>query len=399
MRIRKQAGFTLVELLVALSLGVLLLGIVITIYLGSKATFSAATGVARSQETTRFATHFLKQDIRMSGFAACSAGISSRIILDDSEATFPPSLENAIFGWEYSGTDVGDNYVLTYDKLDKKFTQAELTAARTNNSSNANDLVGRYIQGTNPGTTVDLTLPATLAGLSPLKGSDVLMVSVSSPLEILIEKQYNDKVPTLNVIDFDKNPVASGVETGSILRVGDCSALDTFQNVAGPTDAFISADGAGVTPGNKITGAFKWQKKWDDSASVYETTTSVYYVGTGSGGKPSLFRFETTCGIDATCGAAAEELVEGVENMQVLYGEDTDSDGAANIYLSADAVVDFRHVVSVKVGLLVRSPEVGTDSTLYPDLDLIDQITIDPPDDQFQRFVNNTTVRIHNRGL
>lgn len=399
MRKKNQNGFTLVELLVALGLGILLLGIVITIYLSSKATSRAATGVARSQEATRFATHFLKQDIRMSGFVACAEGVSNRSTLDDSLTTYPPSLEHGIFGWEFVGTDIGDDYVLDYEKLGDRFTQAQLDAARTSNAGAADDWSGEYIQGI-PGTPVTLELPPQIAGLNPLQGSDILMLSISNPLEILVDKQFNQRRPTLNVTDFDDNPVASGVETGAILKVGDCTALDTFQNIAAPTDAFISAEaGGGVLPGNNLTGAFKWQKKWDSSASIYETTTTIYYVGTGSSGRPSLFRFETLCGVNANCGASSEELVEGVENMQVLYGEDTDQDGVVNTFRSASDVVNFRYVLSVKVGLLVRSPDAGTDNLNFPTLDLLDQITIDPPDDQFQRFVNNTTVRLHNRGL
>lgn len=400
MQIKKQTGFTLVELLVALSLGVLLLGIVITIYLGSKATFSAATGVARSQESTRFATHFMKQDIRMSGYVACSEGVSTRKVVDDDDETFPASLQNAIFGWEYNGTDVGNNYTLDYEQLDKTFTQADLDNARTSNRGAPGDWTGNYIQG-EPGTPVVLNLPAQLAGLSPMQGSDIFMVSISNPLQILPERQVNQRNPEINVTDLEENSVGSGVETGSILKVGDCSAIDTFQNMAGPNDAFVSAQGTGVQPGNKLTGVFKWQKKWDQSANIYQTTTSVYYIGTGAGGKPSLFRFRTTCGLNAACGAATAELVEGVENMQVLYGEDADSDGAADIFISADSVVDFRDIVSVKVGLLVRSPDAGLDTNddVFETIDVLDQVTIDPPDDQFQRFVNNMTVRIHNRGL
>ena len=43
--------------------------------------------------------------------------------------------------------------------------------------------------------------------------------------------------------------------------------------------------------------------------------TSTYYVGTGVSGRPALFRKDGA--------AVAQELVEGVEDMQVLYGIDT----------------------------------------------------------------------------
>jgi type IV pilus assembly protein PilW len=56
-------------------------------------------------------------------------------------------------------------------------------------------------------------------------------------------------------------------------------------------------------------------------------------------------------------GGTANPLIEGVENMQILYGEDTDGDGSANYYVPADEIVNMDRVVAVRVSLLVRSPE------------------------------------------
>lgn len=52
------------------------------------------------------------------------------------------------------------------------------------------------------------------------------------------------------------------------------------------------------------------------------------------------------------------ELVTGVESMQILYGEDTDNprDMTANRYVIASSVGDWLHVVSVRISILVRSP-------------------------------------------
>jgi type IV pilus assembly protein PilW len=56
-------------------------------------------------------------------------------------------------------------------------------------------------------------------------------------------------------------------------------------------------------------------------------------------------------------GGTANPLIEGVENMQILYGEDTDGDGSANYYVPADEIVNMDRVVAVRVSLLVRSLE------------------------------------------
>jgi type IV pilus assembly protein PilW len=48
-------------------------------------------------------------------------------------------------------------------------------------------------------------------------------------------------------------------------------------------------------------------------------------------------------------------LAEGVEDLQVLYGVDTDSDRLANRYVGAAGVTDWEQVVTVQIALLVNS--------------------------------------------
>jgi type IV pilus assembly protein PilW len=52
------------------------------------------------------------------------------------------------------------------------------------------------------------------------------------------------------------------------------------------------------------------------------------------------------------------ELVPGVENMQILYGVDTDGDRTANVYLRASDItsVNQDQIVSARFSLLLRSP-------------------------------------------
>lgn len=423
MHTSRQTGFTLVELLVAIALGILLLGIITTIYLGSKATFQAATGVARSQEATRFAMDFLKRDIRMSGYFGCSEGASVQVLLDPAGTGYSPSIDNAIFGWEYTGTGAGDTFTLNYQTAVPSSTDAQIDTIRGSNAGGADDWVSNFVVATTPVNPLNTirqasNLPAFVAGFNPLRGSDILVVSNSTALPDLrisldnTQGNLSQVVPTLLVADADGQPTDSGVANGQIVGVGDCSEVDIFQNRADAEDALFSRVDGG-NPGNLFTAANRWQDRWDEEASVFLTTTSVYYVGTGAAGRPSLFRFTTTCGLTAACGdqaLAPVELVEGVENMQILYGEDTDNvnpanfsrDGTANIFRSADEVQDFRLVSSVKLGLLVRSPDNALNNNpaqIFPTFNVAEQITIDPPDDRFQRFVNNTTVRLHNRGL
>ena len=114
-----------------------------------------------------------------------------------------------------------------------------------------------------------------------------------------------------------------------------------------------------------------------------------------------MYQFTTNCGVSADCGADAVELVEGVENMQILYGEDTTNDGVINAFVTADDVSNYANVKSVKIGLIMRSPdtvisEVDSSTLTYT---LMDSITIDPPDDNFLRYVSNSTIYLRNTGL
>ncbi len=48
-------------------------------------------------------------------------------------------------------------------------------------------------------------------------------------------------------------------------------------------------------------------------------------------------------------------IVEGIENMQILYGEDTNANGSPNYYESENNVVDMAKVVSIRITLTART--------------------------------------------
>ena len=49
------------------------------------------------------------------------------------------------------------------------------------------------------------------------------------------------------------------------------------------------------------------------------------------------------------------EFVDGIENLQVLYGEDIDGSLTANYFVPADEVVDMLNVVSIRIAVVARS--------------------------------------------
>ena len=71
MRSLLNRGLSLVELMVALAIGLLLLLGLVEIFGASRAAFSSAEGSARIQENSRFALEFLRRDARMAGHMGC----------------------------------------------------------------------------------------------------------------------------------------------------------------------------------------------------------------------------------------------------------------------------------------------------------------------------------------
>ena len=70
-RSRKQRGFSLVELMVAITLGAILLGGAVTLFVNNRETYNVTNDLARLQETARFAMDTIIKDLRMAGYFGC----------------------------------------------------------------------------------------------------------------------------------------------------------------------------------------------------------------------------------------------------------------------------------------------------------------------------------------
>ena len=69
---RSTAGFSLIEMMVAMALGVLVLGAAIAVFQTNQRTYLANEGLGRIQESARVAYEMMTRDIRSAGSSACS---------------------------------------------------------------------------------------------------------------------------------------------------------------------------------------------------------------------------------------------------------------------------------------------------------------------------------------
>ena len=112
-------------------------------------------------------------------------------------------------------------------------------------------------------------------------------------------------------------------------------------------DAIAGVNNTGTYTSDTLT--VKWQTNECGAASA--TDTYEYSIRNGSSGNPALFR--------STDGASAQELVEGIENLQILYGQDTDNDEVPNYYVDSASVTDLAQVISVRLTLVARTLETN----------------------------------------
>jgi type IV pilus assembly protein PilW len=277
-------GMGLVEVMVAMAIGLVLLLGATQVYVSSRKTYETNESVARLQETARYAMSVIEPDVRTANYWGLLKGASWVINQASQTAAASSTLTGAALS-----TQCGNNFAIDLN---------------TN------------IQGDNGG----YTLGCAAWGAGAVATSDTLTVRRASA--------------TVSSVD----PANT-----TVLRI--CSSR---------TDGQIVNDASGclVAPTGRVN----------------DLVVHSYYVDRDSdeaAGQPSLRRWSLVNDpIDAAPFFRDDEIVNGVEDMQIQFGIDpAGNTGTATQYVDAigPATLASAQVVSVRIWLLVRSetPEVG----------------------------------------
>jgi len=133
----------------------------------------------------------------------------------------------------------------------------------------------------------------------------------------------------------------------------------------------------------------------NSNQSYWSAISRIFFIRKYSGTQGDAI--PTLC-MEALAGNAmsARCLVQGVENMQLEFGIDTDADGVANQYKALPAAEELDNAVTAKVFLLLRSlySIAGyTDNKSYS----LGRLLVPPAGDGYLRKVFSTTVHLPNR--
>lgn len=357
-----EYGFSLVELMISLVLGVILTLGVAQIYLSSSDTYRLTDGLARIQENVRFSSEFLGREIREAGGDGCL--LDNGTVTDIRDNPDDPDT-TGILGWEFNGTGTGESYTLPFSGD---------VAGHVPDSGNA------WSNGSGDDLATELD---SVAG-NVVKGSDVLFLAGAKSHDLNGETVTGLGGSSINLSGN------SGIERDTVMQVtsADCSETRIFYKNNADNASSIVAGGSDNQTGGSVPDITDPPMSDDLTVSVFRA--SAFYLGEGANGNPALF----VQNLEGPDGATSQELLSNVENMQILYG--TGDAGGADEYQSADEISDWGEVVSVRVALLMRSSENVTEDAETRSLNLLGT-EINTPEDDRMRLVMMKTIGLRNR--
>lgn len=295
----RQQGMTLLEILIAMALGTFLLAGVIQIFLSSKQSYRMQESMSRLQENGRFAMEFISRDIRMADYWGC---VGSATDIENKIAAPPAASINGIAGLENdNGGNDGD----------------------ANNDENGNNIW-------------DGTDSITLTGASSGTRTNLIGAGADTDADFSIASETDVRK------QFVQNDLA---------LVSNCSSGDIFQITNDVKEGTTVSHVAGLGVGSANTDVY------GAGSQVYKLNIATYQIRS-SASVPALYRRVNSDDDDDF-----EPLVGGIENMQILYGEDTSGDGTPNYYVDADTVANMDEVVSVRITLIARTADSNLSSS------------------------------------
>lgn len=330
----RQGGVTLVEIMIGLALGLVVMAGIFQVYLGNKRNSDLQESLLQRQESARFATMLLTRDLHTAGFRGCARDSRTTVNTLNTPNDFLYDFSTHVEGFDAQGG------------------------------------------GWSP------ALPASLAAAQ--SGSDVLTVrTVDDPQVALTTTMPNANSPLQVVADLNPAPFA----VGDLILVADCggSAVMQVSNYDVGSGEIFHAAGGGA-PGNATTNL---GRRYAESAQLYRLRTTSYFIAPSTNDTgPALWR---RIGL-----SDAEELAEGIETLQLQFGEDDDGDRVPDRFGRADQVTNWDNVVTVRLGMLVASVGGRVTDEDPRTFDVLDT-SVGPFDDGRLRRVVTFDVALRNR--
>jgi type IV pilus assembly protein PilW len=310
---RAVLGFTLVELMISLVLGLIVTSAALAMFLANKQVYATSEHLGRVQENVRTAYEVMTREMREASGTACEANLRTVNILRTS-ANWWTNFDNRLRGFDGASAFPGDSF----------------------------------------GTVS----PARIAGTDAIE----LKAGLSDSVSVV---SHSAATTTFTV-----NTVNHGFRTGDLALVCDFEQASVFQVTDasnGTTDTLKHAYAGAFTPGNCSAGlGFAMPALCTSGGNVHPYPAlsqiahihmSRWYIGANPRGGRSLYQ-STIVNVNGTPTPQIAEIADGVQDMELSYLL-----AGANDYVPASSVSAAQwadtSVVAVRVVLIV---EVDQDS-------------------------------------
>ncbi|MDQ8051257.1 prepilin-type N-terminal cleavage/methylation domain-containing protein [Luteibacter sp.] len=286
-----QRGFSLIELMVSLLLGLLVMAAAIGIFLSNQRTYRATQRLARIQEDARVAFELMAREVRQAGGSSCAMNLPVANVLNGAGAATVPWWMN----W--------DRGVVGYD---------------------------------NGG------LPGAAAG------TDAIEFLLAGEGAVTVTRH------DLQAVRFQVEPAMRDARAGEIVLICDPSQASILQlSAVRDGGTTLEYGPSGLSPGNctsslgapVVCSGQGSSKTYRPNALIAKLHAVRWFIAKNGHGGQSLYRVPMVRG-DVR---QREEIAERIKDMQITYLV-----AGATGYIDAGAGVDWKHVVAVRLSLTLE---------------------------------------------
>ncbi|WP_072761534.1 prepilin-type N-terminal cleavage/methylation domain-containing protein [Rhodanobacter sp. OK091] len=305
-------GFTLIELMVAMLLGLIVIAGVTSVFLAGQQSYRANEALGDVQDGSRIAFEMLARDLRGAGLTGCDTSSGRVANVLNSSTLWYADWNNALHGYDDASTDPA----LT------GLTGAGAPVAGTSSV--------HVISTASTGVTVSWT-PAPSSADFKISGTTTEL----NKGDLIMVCDF-DHATILQITNYDNANVDVQHNSGSGVTPGNC-----VKDLGYP----------GPTPSTTCNGGGGNPYSFPGNSRVAKLTAVDWYIGVNpvGGGGRSLYRLNAV-NSSGTVTATPEEMVRNVTNMQISYLQPP---GTA--FGTATGVTNWATVNAAQVTLTVQS--------------------------------------------
>jgi len=301
----RQIGFTLIEMMIGMGLGLTVVAGLITVFQGNKQSSELNQAMADMQENVRYAFDALGRDIRMAGFQGCALSSEATATIKASDAPTSNFYLSSL-----SGSHVGD---------------------------------GKNWEPVPPPT---FKYPEAIEVVA---NTDALSIQFGN------QELFNVQAMSNSSSDVVLDALPETIAAGDYVLISNCQTADLFR-VTAINNATLKHDSS-LNQGSATLSTAYGQGDSANLATLMKFEANVYFLAnTGrknQSGDDITSLYRQTLPFDSP----PQEMVEGVEQFRIKFGIREEKSDDLQWGSAKDVAGEFEKVQSVQIGLLMASYE------------------------------------------